>query len=644
MAVKNKIFIPTLISSVSYQPVRTLPHIYFYNGLKDCEDYYIQHYASGSTNVSSSVQNKFPYLDYYDGLTPNTSSNSLLFFNETPPYGEKPSGSLYSEYWDTYVSLLYNPRTRLFKASAIIPLADYFEMELNDIVQWRGNYYHLRAINEYNLKDGTCKIELLGPIIRDAVGNPPFPLPTTTTTTTTSTTTTTTAAPTTTTTTTLGPVVCDDCILYEISDDAVPSSFNATFTDCNGVTGRNISGTNQAGKWFTALSGSLVYSGTRAIFNRGPVFDEYGGSVCKTIDYCKYQTVTLQDVPETYWVYYQYISTASCQPEMDFQINPQGGQITIISGSLATYSSAVASFGSVLDGGPCCTTTTTTTTSTTTTTTAAPTTTTTTLVQGYYRAYLCINPTQKVNSILYPQGTFNIGDRIIGNGFTAVIEAFVMNDPGGNLYPFTPTGETGCPATTTTTTIAPTTTTTTTTLAPTTTTTTLEPTTTTTTTIAPTTTTTTLAPTTTTTTAAGTTTTTTAAPTTTTTTSIPYCYEIVGVQSAPGECFDCPGFFASSTDILITFFDGCSGSIVPAPFDINVEARYADNSTGSTFIPSGTTGSVLIAFEDVQCAPLPSCGEIASPQFVSASVVPVSGTITECCVSTTTTTTTFSPS
>jgi hypothetical protein len=62
----------------------------------------------------------------------------------------------------------------LFKASAIIPLADYFEMELNDIVQWRGNYYHLRAINDYNLKDGTCKIELLGPIIRDAVRIGPF--------------------------------------------------------------------------------------------------------------------------------------------------------------------------------------------------------------------------------------------------------------------------------------------------------------------------------------------------------------------------------------------------------------------------------------------------------------------------------------
>jgi len=157
MSVKNKIFLPTLISSITYQPVRTLPHIYFYNGLKDCEDYYIQHYPSGSTaSIDTSLQTQFPYLDYYDGLTPNTGSNSLLFFNEIPPYGETPTGSLYTEYWDTYVSLLYNPRTRLVNASAIIPLADYFEMELNDIVQWRGNYYHLRAINDYKYNNNYC--------------------------------------------------------------------------------------------------------------------------------------------------------------------------------------------------------------------------------------------------------------------------------------------------------------------------------------------------------------------------------------------------------------------------------------------------------------------------------------------------------
>jgi hypothetical protein len=38
-------------------------------------------------------------------------------------------------------------------------------MELNDVINWRGDLYHLRAINDYNLKTGECKIQLLGPLL-----------------------------------------------------------------------------------------------------------------------------------------------------------------------------------------------------------------------------------------------------------------------------------------------------------------------------------------------------------------------------------------------------------------------------------------------------------------------------------------------
>ena len=163
MATKQKIFIPTYISSVTYQPARVQPRILFYNSTKNCETYYI---ASGS---SVQAQEAFPYFDNYSGTNTTADSLSLLFNNEDAPYGVLPSGSLYTEYWERYVDLLYNPRTRLTNASAIIPLAKYFEMELNDIVQWRGNTYHLRAINDYNLSTGECSIQLLGPILEGSL-------------------------------------------------------------------------------------------------------------------------------------------------------------------------------------------------------------------------------------------------------------------------------------------------------------------------------------------------------------------------------------------------------------------------------------------------------------------------------------------
>lgn len=167
---KNKIYIPTFISSIDYKPARVLPHIYFYNGVKSSDAYYVENLNS-SGSIQYHIVDFFPYFDNYEGLLPSTGSRSLLFFNEPAVYGETPTGSLYSEYWEDYVTLLYNPRTRIIDASAIIPLADYFKMELNDVVEWRGNYYHLRAINDYNLSNGECTIELLGPLLKETTYN-----------------------------------------------------------------------------------------------------------------------------------------------------------------------------------------------------------------------------------------------------------------------------------------------------------------------------------------------------------------------------------------------------------------------------------------------------------------------------------------
>ena len=165
--------IPTYIGDQNYSPNRVLPRLLFFNGMLECEEYYIE---SGSlTNSGVPIQQStFPYFDNYNVVTgsfPTTDSYSLLFNNEAASYGEIPTGSLYTTYWETYVNLLYNPKTRLFNCEAIIPLADYYKMELNDIVEWRGNYYHLRAINEYNLKNGECKIQLLGPLEPPVISN-----------------------------------------------------------------------------------------------------------------------------------------------------------------------------------------------------------------------------------------------------------------------------------------------------------------------------------------------------------------------------------------------------------------------------------------------------------------------------------------
>lgn len=162
------IYIPTYISDQNYSPTRVQPRLLYYNGVLDCEPYFMVDSGSVAHEIT-----QFPYFDNYSVVSgsqfPTTGSKSLLFFNEQAVYGTTPTGSLYSEYWSSYVNLLYNPRTRLLNMSAVIPLADYFQMELNDIVNFRGNDYHLRAINDYNLSTGECNIQLLGPILEGSL-------------------------------------------------------------------------------------------------------------------------------------------------------------------------------------------------------------------------------------------------------------------------------------------------------------------------------------------------------------------------------------------------------------------------------------------------------------------------------------------
>jgi len=170
----NKIYIPYYISNNTGAPAQVLPRVFFYNGLKDSDPYWIQHWTTSSfgKTIIAEQYSAFPYFDNYSGQVTTTSSLSLLFLNEDPVYGtQTPSQSLYDAYWSKYVDLLYNPRTRIIRLSAVIPFAAYNKLELNDIIQLRSNYYHLRAINDYNLRTGECRMELLGPLLEGSLNN-----------------------------------------------------------------------------------------------------------------------------------------------------------------------------------------------------------------------------------------------------------------------------------------------------------------------------------------------------------------------------------------------------------------------------------------------------------------------------------------
>ena len=171
---KQKMFIPTFIANQEFEPAQVKPRIFFYNSTLETTKYNLKGKQSSFSSYITSSE-VYPYFDHYSTgsgeVVPAADSDSLLFFNEGASLGSTPTNSIFSTYWSKYVSLLYDPKTRLIEMSAVIPFADYVNMELNDIVFFRGNHYHLRAINQYNLKTGECQLQLLGPIIDDSLDN-----------------------------------------------------------------------------------------------------------------------------------------------------------------------------------------------------------------------------------------------------------------------------------------------------------------------------------------------------------------------------------------------------------------------------------------------------------------------------------------
>jgi hypothetical protein len=431
---KIPIKIPTYINSADFSPATVLPRIFFFNGNLQCEPFYFNGVQIGS----------FPYFDNYNvvsGSFPTTNSKSLLFNNEQAAYGTIPTENLYSQYWSTYVELLYNPKTRLLDCAAIIPLADYFHMNLNDVVEFRGNYWHLRAINDYNLKNGECMLQLLGPIIPDTL------TPTTTTTSTTTSTTTTSTTTTSTTTTTLGPTTTTTTAAPTTTTTGAPTTTTTTFSNnpCNcvevnltsaggEVATLNCYGANQNYVYFSAGTYYLCAAVVGGLLQADIIS---GTGTLGPIGNCK---------------------TGPCPPA-------------------TTTSTTTTVAPTTTTQAP---TTTTTTTQAPTTTTQAPTTTTTTTVAptvysvavGSSATAACYAPAITLN-ITTDNNSFCFANTIYGSALATLSNgSYYVSGPGGTINitisgapttsaTVTSSGCQSCPATTTTTTAAPTTTTTT---------------------------------------------------------------------------------------------------------------------------------------------------------------------------------------
>ena len=95
-------------------------------------------------------------------LAASASTTNINFQAEVNEYSPSDNftGTLFQNYYFTYISEVFNTRKRLTKVTAYLPLKIYHNLQLNDLMQMNQQNYKINSITT-NLTNGKSEIELL---------------------------------------------------------------------------------------------------------------------------------------------------------------------------------------------------------------------------------------------------------------------------------------------------------------------------------------------------------------------------------------------------------------------------------------------------------------------------------------------------
>jgi hypothetical protein len=92
-------------------------------------------------------------------------SRSITFGADIDPYHlQTVNRNLYADYWDSYITDLYNKGRRIFRIDAVLPLGKMATLKMNDIVIWNNQKYIINNV-QLNLTTGKATFELLNVVV-----------------------------------------------------------------------------------------------------------------------------------------------------------------------------------------------------------------------------------------------------------------------------------------------------------------------------------------------------------------------------------------------------------------------------------------------------------------------------------------------
>ncbi len=133
------------------KPVQHPLTMFFYAGY-DAVNY--SYYFNGTQYTSLAIVS--PYSDSPVAKT----SYSLAYGLENVLSGNMALNTLFKLYYENYLSRYYSTKSRLVTMNAVIPVGEWLNLKLNDIIAVSGNYYRIQKI-DYDILNERAVIEFI---------------------------------------------------------------------------------------------------------------------------------------------------------------------------------------------------------------------------------------------------------------------------------------------------------------------------------------------------------------------------------------------------------------------------------------------------------------------------------------------------
>ena len=147
------------------EPYIGAPMIFYSNGTLDISATPIGFLdESGLTPSPADPMEQCVFISNVDNKVAADVTQMLTFGLELDPYhGKAFNETLYSQFWEDYVTDLYSPSRRVYSFKAILPITTIYQLKMNDKLVIAGKRYVINEVN-LNLRTREATLELLNDV------------------------------------------------------------------------------------------------------------------------------------------------------------------------------------------------------------------------------------------------------------------------------------------------------------------------------------------------------------------------------------------------------------------------------------------------------------------------------------------------